>query len=76
MYTGGGEGARGRGRTPPPQANFKTLVNTNAKKRNRGTSWQLFLKALTPQGILAKTLATPLTWIFNPCASMKKVNIK
>jgi hypothetical protein len=43
-----------------PQANFKTLVNKNAMKPEIGGSpWHFFLKALTPLGILAKTLGTP-----------------
>jgi hypothetical protein len=65
MHTGGG--ARGEGGRvnigPPPQANFKTLVNKNAIKtkiRRTPGPGQFSLKPLTPSlGILAKTLGTP-----------------
>jgi hypothetical protein len=45
MHTEGGEKGEGKYRTP--QANFKTNINKNAKKKNKGTPWQFFLKALT-----------------------------
>ncbi len=47
----GVRGAKGEDkyRTPPPQANFKTLVNKNAiKPEIGGPPWHFFLKALTP----------------------------
>jgi len=47
--------------SPPPQANFKTLVNKNEIKPEIGRPpWQFFLKALTPLiWILATTSGTP-----------------
>jgi hypothetical protein len=66
-----GGGGGGRVNIVPPQANFKTIVNKNAITLEIGEPpTQFFLKALTPQGILAKNIRYPLPWIFNPCASM------
>jgi hypothetical protein len=55
----GGEGGRGRINIGPPRKISKHLLIKCNKTRNRGTPWQFFLKALTPQGILAKTTGTP-----------------
>jgi hypothetical protein len=55
-------GVRGEGgyETAPPKQIFKKLVIKNAIKRQiGGPPWQLFLKPLTPLGILAKTSSTP-----------------
>jgi len=51
---------KGRYRTPPPQANFKTLVNKNAiKPKIGGPPLAIFPESLDPLGILAKTSGTP-----------------
>jgi len=61
-----GPGGKGEGKYRTPHANFKTLNLKNAiKPKTGGPPWQFFLKALTPLGICAKTLGTPLPWIFN-----------
>ncbi len=60
----GGKGGIGEGKyrtpAPPPQANFKTLVNKNTiKPEIRRPPWQFFLKALTPQGLQQKLQVPP-----------------
>jgi hypothetical protein len=70
-------GGGGRVNIIPPSGKFQNTFNKNAiKPKIGGPTQAIFPGSLDPLGILAKNIRYPLPWIFNPCASMPRLQQK